>query len=105
MNQARLEKTMRVVVNQLAALGRRTGIGHYTAELLRCLGETEQAHTLSRTAADLAREVYEGNNVVPYLFDNNLAIILRAEGDLDRARLLEAALPWKESNQRSAWLG
>jgi alpha-1,3-rhamnosyl/mannosyltransferase len=28
---------MRVVVNQLAALGRRTGIGHYTAELLRCL--------------------------------------------------------------------
>jgi alpha-1,3-rhamnosyl/mannosyltransferase len=28
---------MRVVVNQLAALGRRTGVGHYTAELLRCL--------------------------------------------------------------------
>jgi alpha-1,3-rhamnosyl/mannosyltransferase len=28
---------MRVIVNQLAALGRRTGIGHYTAELLRCL--------------------------------------------------------------------
>ena len=28
---------MRVVVNQLAALGLRTGIGHYTMELLRCL--------------------------------------------------------------------
>lgn len=28
---------MRVVVNRLAALGLRTGIGHYTMELLRCL--------------------------------------------------------------------
>jgi alpha-1,3-rhamnosyl/mannosyltransferase len=30
---------MRVVVNQLAALGHRTGIGHYAVELLRCLRE------------------------------------------------------------------
>ena len=29
---------MRVVVNQLAGLGHKTGIGHYTAELLRCMG-------------------------------------------------------------------
>lgn len=28
---------MRVVVNHLAALGQRTGIGHYTVQLLRCL--------------------------------------------------------------------
>jgi glycosyltransferase involved in cell wall biosynthesis len=28
---------MRVVVNQLPALGRKTGIGHYTVQLLRCL--------------------------------------------------------------------
>jgi hypothetical protein len=28
---------MRVVVNQLPALGARTGIGHYTVQLLRCL--------------------------------------------------------------------
>jgi alpha-1,3-rhamnosyl/mannosyltransferase len=28
---------MRIVVNQLAALKQRTGVGHYTAELLRCL--------------------------------------------------------------------
>jgi alpha-1,3-rhamnosyl/mannosyltransferase len=28
---------MRVVVNQLAALGQKTGVGHYTVELLRCL--------------------------------------------------------------------
>ncbi len=30
---------MRVLVNRLAAAGARTGIGHYTAELLRCLYE------------------------------------------------------------------
>jgi hypothetical protein len=30
---------MRVVVNQLPALGIKTGIGHYTVQLLRCLGE------------------------------------------------------------------
>ncbi len=28
---------MRVVVNQLAALGQKTGVGHYAVELLRCL--------------------------------------------------------------------
>jgi alpha-1,3-rhamnosyl/mannosyltransferase len=28
---------MRVVVNELVALGRKTGIGHYTGQLLRCL--------------------------------------------------------------------
>jgi alpha-1,3-rhamnosyl/mannosyltransferase len=30
---------LRVVVNQLAALGLKTGIGHYTVQLLRCLRE------------------------------------------------------------------
>src|SRR5439155_1440707 len=30
---------MRVVVNQLPALGIKTGIGHYTVQLLRCLRE------------------------------------------------------------------
>jgi glycosyltransferase involved in cell wall biosynthesis len=30
---------MRVVVNRLAAVGLKTGIGHYTTELLRCLAE------------------------------------------------------------------
>jgi alpha-1,3-rhamnosyl/mannosyltransferase len=30
---------MRVVVNRLAALGVKTGIGHYTTQLLRCLAE------------------------------------------------------------------
>ena len=28
---------MRVIVNRFPTLGQRTGIGHYTAELLRCL--------------------------------------------------------------------
>lgn len=32
---------MRVVMNQLAALGLKTGIGHYTAQLLRCLQEQQ----------------------------------------------------------------
>jgi len=30
---------MRVIVNRLAALGLKTGVGHYTAQLLRCLHE------------------------------------------------------------------
>jgi glycosyltransferase involved in cell wall biosynthesis len=30
---------MRVIVNRLVALGRKTGIGHYTTQLLRCLHE------------------------------------------------------------------
>src|SRR5438105_4308235 len=30
---------MRVLVNGLTAWGGRTGIGHYTAQLLRCLGD------------------------------------------------------------------
>src|SRR5437870_6656705 len=28
---------MRVIVNRLVALGLKTGVGHYTAELVRCL--------------------------------------------------------------------
>lgn len=30
---------MRVIVNQIAGLGQKTGIGHYTTELLRCMRE------------------------------------------------------------------
>jgi hypothetical protein len=30
---------MRVIINRLVALGRKTGIGHYTTQLLRCLHE------------------------------------------------------------------
>ncbi len=37
---------MRVVVNQVAALGRRTGIGHYTAELLRGLSQQAPPGTI-----------------------------------------------------------
>ncbi|MFL5242690.1 MAG: glycosyltransferase family 4 protein [Gemmataceae bacterium] len=40
---------MRVVVNHLLASGRKTGVGHYTAELLRCL---------SARPADLGVEVF-----------------------------------------------
>src|SRR5262249_24250673 len=38
---------MRVVVNQLAALKQRTGVGHYTAELLRCLYAQTPPGTIS----------------------------------------------------------
>jgi glycosyltransferase involved in cell wall biosynthesis len=33
---------MRVVINATAALGARTGVGHYTVELIRALGRTKQ---------------------------------------------------------------
>jgi glycosyltransferase involved in cell wall biosynthesis len=37
---------MRVLVNGLAAAGARTGIGHYTSELLRCLRAEPGPHTI-----------------------------------------------------------
>ena len=50
-------------------------------EILRCLGDIERCPALTAgSAAALAREVYEGDNIVPFLFDNNLAIVLRATG-------------------------
>src|SRR5262245_6853291 len=34
-----MEDPMRVIVNRFCTAGQRTGIGHYTAELLRCMQE------------------------------------------------------------------
>jgi alpha-1,3-rhamnosyl/mannosyltransferase len=54
-------RTMRVVVNQLAALGRRTGIGHYTAELLRCLRQQAppgSIHVFPNYLTHCAREAW-----------------------------------------------
>src|SRR5262245_29772437 len=51
---------MRVVVNRLAALGPRTGVGHYTAELLRCLHEQAspgEIHEFPKGWLRTAREV------------------------------------------------
>jgi alpha-1,3-rhamnosyl/mannosyltransferase len=39
---------MRVVVNQLATLGRKTGVGHYTGQLLRCLHALPGDHHIDR---------------------------------------------------------
>ncbi len=53
---------MRVVVNQLPALGRRTGVGHYIAELLRCLGEqadTEEIDVFPRGWVRWARRLWD----------------------------------------------
>jgi alpha-1,3-rhamnosyl/mannosyltransferase len=51
---------MRVVVNRLPALGPRTGVGHYTAELLRCLHHTAEpgeVHEFPQGWLRRAREV------------------------------------------------
>jgi alpha-1,3-rhamnosyl/mannosyltransferase len=44
---------MRVLVNGLSTIGPRTGVGHYTAELVRCLKEAapEEAHCFAPTWA------------------------------------------------------
>jgi alpha-1,3-rhamnosyl/mannosyltransferase len=50
---------VRVVVNELPALGRKTGIGHYTVELLRCLREQapdDQIHGFPRGWLRRARQ-------------------------------------------------
>src|SRR5262249_7285868 len=36
-NEQRPHRRMRIIVNELQMLKQKTGIGHYTAELLRCL--------------------------------------------------------------------
>src|SRR5262245_20396759 len=63
---------MRVVVNQLAALGVKTGIGHYTVELLRCLRAQAGTHSIdsfpegwlrrAREACTRLRPRLEGSN-------------------------------------------
>jgi alpha-1,3-rhamnosyl/mannosyltransferase len=50
---------MRVVVNQLAALGRRTGVGHYTAELLRCLRRQTPPGTITPFPGPTVRRARE----------------------------------------------
>src|SRR5262245_24336838 len=50
---------MRVVVNQLAALGQRTGIGHYTVELLRCLKAQAGTDVVESFPDGLVRRVRE----------------------------------------------
>jgi glycosyltransferase involved in cell wall biosynthesis len=52
---------MRVVVNLLAATGNKTGIGHYTAELLRCLHEQagdDQIEVFPRGPMRWARRIW-----------------------------------------------
>ena len=51
---------MRVVVNQLAAMGRRTGVGHYTAELLRGLRRQTPPGTITAFPGPLVRRARQG---------------------------------------------
>jgi len=48
---------MRVVVNELATLGRRTGVGHYTAELVRCLRRLTPPATITGFPDPIIRRV------------------------------------------------
>ncbi len=50
---------MRVVVNQLVALSRKAGIGHYTTQLLRCMRALSPADTIDAFPATPVRRVYQ----------------------------------------------
>ncbi|CAN5197233.1 glycosyltransferase family 1 protein [soil metagenome] len=59
---------MRVVVNQLAALGQKTGIGHYTSQLLRCLHDCSKPGEVEAYPEGLLRSARETfTRVRPYL--------------------------------------
>jgi alpha-1,3-rhamnosyl/mannosyltransferase len=59
---------VRVVVNQLAALGVRTGIGHYTVELSRCLHQQASHGQIDTFPKGWVRRVREaGTRARPYL--------------------------------------
>jgi glycosyltransferase involved in cell wall biosynthesis len=59
---------MRVVVNQLAALGQKTGIGHYTSQLLRCLHACSSPGEIEAYPEGLLRKARETfTRVRPYL--------------------------------------
>jgi alpha-1,3-rhamnosyl/mannosyltransferase len=59
---------MRVVVNQLAALGVRTGIGHYTVQLLRCLREQAGEDHIAGFPEGLVRKAREAcTHLRPFL--------------------------------------
>jgi alpha-1,3-rhamnosyl/mannosyltransferase len=59
---------MRVVINRLAALGMKTGIGHYTLQLLRCLREQAGEDVIAAFPRGWMRRAREmGARVRPYL--------------------------------------
>lgn len=47
---------MRVIVNRLVALGVKTGVGHYTAELVRCLPRHDDGDSIDRYPAGLVSQ-------------------------------------------------
>jgi alpha-1,3-rhamnosyl/mannosyltransferase len=59
---------MRVIVNRLAALGQRTGIGHYTLQLIRCLREQAGLDVIAAFPRGWMRRAREmSTRVRPYL--------------------------------------
>jgi alpha-1,3-rhamnosyl/mannosyltransferase len=62
---------MRVVVNQLAALGQKTGIGHYTSQLLRCLHDCSKPGEVEAYPEGLLRSARESfTRIRPFLEGN-----------------------------------
>lgn len=72
---------MRVVVNQLAALGQKTGVGHYTSQLLRCLRTQAQPGEIDAFPEGWLRRVRETfTNVRPYLEGKTSRVSRTREG-------------------------
>src|SRR5205809_244636 len=69
---------MRVIVNQIAGLGQKTGIGHYTTELLRCMREQVAGDEideypkgwLRRAALNVRYHLYHDPNFIPFPSDS-----------------------------------
>jgi alpha-1,3-rhamnosyl/mannosyltransferase len=80
---------MRVVVNQLAALGLKTGIGHYAVELLRCLRAQAGDDVIESFPQGWLRRVREGcARLRPYVDPGNAI----ASPGVSNGRLSPAAL-------------
>jgi glycosyltransferase involved in cell wall biosynthesis len=63
---------MRVVVNQMVTLGRKTGIGHYARELLRCLQSQAQQDCIAEFPTGWLRRVWKAvTRARPYLNSPN----------------------------------
>jgi alpha-1,3-rhamnosyl/mannosyltransferase len=77
---------MRVVVNQLAALGFKTGIGHYAVELFRCLRAQAGADEVEDFPQGWLRMAREASaRVRPYLDRGATAGTAGADGGPDRS--------------------
>lgn len=91
---------MRVVVNRQCALGRKTGVGHYTCELLRCLRQQSGADRIDPYPHDWmwqARQLWR--HIRPGIANTALTPVATVETDLPpprtmRERVLRGLQGW-----------